>query len=204
MFPGLFWMKCVWAAAFSHRCTNNTLLPHTLSSKTRASIGLSLSEIHGKYKMFCVSSEGMVMERMFATPEHCGCNFSWIRAHRVYFRQIFSCDWYKDVFFWKVGGPGSMRRIHRAAMMLIPSSLPCDCHSQMVASILCLHLILSLQHKNSELSSILFKLIKAKHPSCRLYHKLWLVQMNVSIKITWESLLQMLKCFVQKGSNFTY
>lgn len=97
-----------------------------------------------------------------------------------------------------------MRRIHRAAMILIPSSLPCDCHSQMVASILCLHLILCLQHKNCELSSILLKLIRAKHPSCRLYHKLWLVQMNVSVKITWEWLLQMLKCFVQKGSNFTY
>lgn len=64
VFPGLFWVNSVWAAAFSHGYTN-TLLPHTPSSKTRESIDLSLSKIHGKYKMFCVFSEGMGMEGMY-------------------------------------------------------------------------------------------------------------------------------------------
>lgn len=133
VFPGLFWVKCVWTSPFSHGCTNSTLLPHTPSSKTTASIGLRLSKIHGKYQMFCVSSEGMVMEGMFATPEYCACDFSWIRAHRVCFRPIFSYNCTRMSYFWEVGRPGNTRRIHKPALGLIP----CACHSQMVAP-LCL------------------------------------------------------------------
>lgn len=168
--------------AFSHGCTNSTLLPHTPSSKTTASIRLSLSKIHGKYKTFCVSSERIVMEGMFATPEHCACDFSRIGAHRVCFRQIFSCNWYKDVFFWEMGGPGNKRRIHRPALRLTPSPLSCDCHSQMATSVCLQHTMLLW----TQLSSILFYLTRAKHPSHRLYHKLWLVQMSGSIKTTRE------------------